>query len=70
MADDTTDIGITFLGTFFKASTLIDGGWRVSFDLDAKQATEIAKVSALHGSLLQFAIVPVKPESKRKETCR
>jgi len=59
------DIGITFLGTFFKASTLIDGGWRISFDVDSNQANKIVQLSTIKDSLLQFAIVPVATEVKR-----
>lgn len=66
MADETTDIGITFLGTFFKASTLIDGGWRVSFDVDSQQAAKVVQLSVIKDSLLQFAIVPVEAVTKRK----
>lgn len=66
MADDTTDIGITFLGTFFKASTLIDGGWRVSFDVDSQQAAKVVQLSVIKDSLLQFAIVPVDVKEKSR----
>lgn len=64
MASD--DIGITFLGTFYKASTLIDGGWRISFDVDAQQAAKVVQLSAIKDSLLQFAIIPVDVKEKAR----
>lgn len=50
--------GITFTAYFSKATTLVDGGWRVSFDLDEKAGITAAQVSALKGQELQIAVVP------------
>lgn len=62
------DVGITFLGTFFKASTLIDGGWRISFDIDSEQAAKVVQLSTLKDSLLQFAIIPIEARAAKQET--
>lgn len=64
MASD--DIGITFLGTFYKASTLVEGGWRLSVDVDSQQASKIIQLSAIKDSLLQFAIIPVDVKEKSR----
>lgn len=50
--------GITFLGHFSKATTLVDGGWRVSFDLSQDSGITAAQVAALQGQELQIAVVP------------
>lgn len=54
-----TDItGITFRAYFSKATTLIDGGWRISFDLDERSGVTTAQVAAMKGQELQIGVVP------------
>jgi len=58
-SDSNQQIGISFQAIFSKASTLVDGSWRVSFDVNANQAQELIKLSQLIGSNLQVAIIPI-----------
>lgn len=53
---------ITFQATFSKATTLVDGGWRVSFDLSESSGHKAAQIAALTGSILQIAVVPDETE--------
>lgn len=50
--------GITFLAAFYKATSLADGGWRISFDLDENAGITAAQVAALKGQQLEIAVVP------------
>lgn len=52
--------GISFQAIFSKASTLVDGSWRLSFDVNSNQVSELIKVSQLQGVNLQIAIVPIE----------
>lgn len=63
---DQSSKAVTFLGSFFKASTLIDGGWRVSFDVDAQQAAKVVQLSVLKDKLLQFAIIPIDENADQR----
>lgn len=54
-------VGITFSAIFNKAQTTTDGGWRVTFDLDESQSTEVNILSQLRGSVLTIAVIP-QPE--------
>lgn len=60
--------GITFRAYFSKASTLVDGGWRISFDLSGDLGKVAAQVAALGGQDLQIAIVPVETLADPLET--
>ena len=60
---DMDEIGITFSATFSKASTLVDGGWRVSFDVNPDDAAKLAALSQFRDRLLQLAVIPF-PEDK------
>lgn len=57
------DQGLTFQAIFCKATTLTDGGWRVSFDLSEDAAKEVSILTQLRGSVLQVAVIPI-PEGK------
>lgn len=57
--------GITFQAIFQKFTTLIDGGYRVSFDVSENEAKSLFQLSKMRESVLQVAIVPT--ESKNKE---
>jgi hypothetical protein len=50
---------ITFQAYFNKATTVIDGGIRVSFDLSQDQAQAMIELIRLQGKLLQIAVIPV-----------
>lgn len=52
--------GITFRAYFSKATTLIDGGWRISFDLSQGSGITAAQVAAMNGQALQIGIVPME----------
>jgi hypothetical protein len=43
---------------FARATTLADGGWRVSFDLDESDAGKVAQVTALRDSVLFLTVIP------------
>lgn len=50
--------GISFRAYFSKAQTLVDGGWRISFDLAHDAGITVAHVAALSGEAVQVAVVP------------
>jgi hypothetical protein len=54
--------GICFKALFSKASTLVDGSWRVSFDVNITEISEIIKLSQLLGYNLQIAVIPLPPK--------
>ena len=49
----------TLQAIFSKAITTVDGGWRISFDVDASESVTIAQLSQFRDTLLQLAIIPV-----------
>lgn len=51
--------GITFNATFSKATTLVDGGWRLSLDLSENDGDKITELAMLSRDLLQVAIIPI-----------
>ena len=60
MTDPNEIAHVTFTGTFARATTLVDGGWRLTFDLGIDESPSIAKLADLRNELLQIAIVPIK----------
>lgn len=42
---------------FKKATTTVDGGWSVSFDVDSSQADNITKIAAMRDEMLYLVIV-------------
>jgi len=59
MSKDSEQNGICFQAIFSKASTLVDGSWRLSFDVNANQVSELIKISQLQGINLQVAVIPL-----------
>lgn len=59
MSTDSKQIGISFQAIFSKASTLVDGSWRLSFDVNPTQVSELIQISQLQGVNLQIAIIPL-----------
>lgn len=55
--------GITFQAIFQKFTTLIDGGYRVSFDVSENEAKSLFQLSQMRESVLQVAIVPTESEN-------
>lgn len=53
---------ITFVATLAKATTLVDGGWRVSFDLSEHETQAITELVKHKDSALQIAAVPLPKE--------
>lgn len=51
---------VTFTATFSRATTLVDGGWRLTFDLGINEGPCIAQLAELRNELLQIAILPIK----------
>lgn len=58
-----TDQAITFLATFNKATTLVDGGWRISLDLAEHESDKITQLAKAKDQVLQVAIIPQENES-------
>ncbi len=52
---------ITFTAIFARATTLVDGGWRISFDVSESDAKDLHLLSQMRNKLLQVAVVGVKP---------
>ncbi len=50
--------GITFAATFYKATTLVDGGLRISLDLPAHEAKVLVELMKIKKRVLEVAIVP------------
>lgn len=51
---------LTFTAIFARATTLVDGGWRISFDLSNDEAKALHILSELREHLLQIAVVAVE----------
>lgn len=51
--------GITFQAVFYKATTTVDGGWRVSFDVPETEAAQLLELAGLRGCVFQVACVPI-----------
>ena len=62
--DSDQQVGISFQAVFTKATTLVDGSWRISFDVNPSQVPEIIKISQLLGYSLQVAVIPL-PRGER-----
>jgi glucan biosynthesis protein len=48
---------VTFQAVFVKAQTMVDGCWRVSFDVSPKHAADLIELSKLMNKYLQVAVV-------------
>jgi hypothetical protein len=59
------DGGITFQAHFARASTTVDGGWRVSFDVDQDAAPMLAELAKLRQVRFQLALVPIAKDSAK-----
>jgi hypothetical protein len=59
----TNPIGLTFVAAFHKATTTVDGGWRISFDVSEDEAKTVAQLSVLRGELLQLAVIPIPEDA-------
>lgn len=57
---DEPDDGITFTAFINKITTTIDGGWRMTLDLDANAGPIISELSQCRDDLLQVAMIPVR----------
>lgn len=51
--------GITLQAIFVKATTTVDGGWRLTFDIAQNESGQIIDLAILRDQLLQLAIVPL-----------
>lgn len=54
------EISVTFMATFVKAATLIDGGWRLSLDIPEDQGQVVSEIAQLRGYRLQVAVVAIQ----------
>lgn len=50
---------LTVPAIFYRAVTTADGGWRISFDVDASNAHKVAIMTALRDELLNLTVKPV-----------
>jgi len=52
---------------FARATTLVDGGWRISFDVPQEEAAKIAAISALNREVVHLMILRgAMPETKEE----
>lgn len=61
------NVAIACKAIFARAATLVDGGWRVSFDLSEDDAAKVAQMTALRGDVLYLTVIPegaVEPETQ------
>ncbi len=56
----TNEQGITFQAVFNKATTTVDGGWRISFDVPESEAANLLELAGLRGCVFQVACVPIE----------
>lgn len=56
---DLADGAITFSAIFYRATTTVDGGWRVSFDINPNDADKIAALAEHRDDMFQVAAIPV-----------
>lgn len=64
MSEENLYAGITFKAFFSKATTTVDGGWRISFDLGEWEADKVSKIANTKGRSLQVAIIPDPSEDE------
>lgn len=58
---------VTLKAIFNKAQTLVDGGWRISFDVDASQTNEVMMLARLREAVIQAAFVPIPADAELVE---
>lgn len=51
---------VALQGIFSKATTLVDGGWRVSFDLSEQMGDQVAELTKLRG--IAIYVIAMTPE--------
>lgn len=61
------EVAITFQGIFSKATTLVDGGWRITFDLDQTEAHKIHLLHQFREKLIQIACIPIEIQKFEEE---
>jgi hypothetical protein len=59
-------IQIAFNASFYKLTTLTDGGIRISFDVSLSELQSVIQLPALEGRLLQVGVVPI-PRRRRNQ---
>ena len=59
--------GITFTSTINRITTLVDGGWRISFDVPDSESGQVIALAQLRKTLIQVGLVAVKDLSYDKE---
>lgn len=56
--EDLRSQSITFVAIFAKATTLVDGGWRITFDLNEDAGDIAAELNRHRGHALTIAVIP------------
>jgi hypothetical protein len=51
--------GISFTAVFSKVSSMVDGGYKIAFDVSEQDAQSMFQLSQLKDSLLQIAVIPI-----------
>lgn len=49
--------GIAMEGVLTKASTTVDGGWRITFDLPASSAPQVLQLSQLRDCAVKIIVI-------------
>jgi hypothetical protein len=57
---------ISFQATFFKATTTVDGGLRISLDIPEHQAQIFVDLMKCQKRVLEVAIIPHPPEQQQR----
>jgi hypothetical protein len=52
------DEGITFVALFSKATTTVDGGWSITFEVGQDEAIKVVQLAEFRGQALQVAVIP------------
>jgi hypothetical protein len=50
---------IAFNAIFKRVTTTVDGGWSLTFSLDASEASQVMQLSQFRDCLLSVGVVPV-----------
>lgn len=60
--------GITFSATVYKISTLIDGGWRLTFDVPNCDTEQVNELSKRRECVFQLGLVEQFESGNREDT--
>lgn len=58
MDQQVKENSIVFTAVINKATTLVDGGWRISFDLPADASLSVAQLSQYRDQVITLVVIP------------